>query len=886
MIPAVFNSLQRGWRRIVFRSRRAQLDRELAEEIEFHRLLAQAERQRCGAAPDHAFDLSLRQLGNTTKAREESRDMWSFKNLERTLEDIRYASRMFRKTPGFTGIAVLSLALGIGGNAAMFSLVNALLIRPLPYFESERLVRITGVYPRAAIPFYQERSRAMEVASASTESEFNLTGSGPAVRIFGSTVSANLFSILGTPVARGRAFAPGEDSPGRDAEVIISYALWQTKFNADPSVIGHVIALNGQNRQIVGIMPSSFAYPSSKAQLWVPMHLDPSDFLSFWGGGYVPLVARLKPGVTAPQARAGVKALAREFLRMYPYPMPRDYNLNSTAIPLQQDVVGNIRGRLMILFASVGVVLLIACTNVASLLLSRATVRRKEIALRVALGAGRLRIVRQLLTESVLLALAGGLFGITLGIGALSIFKSVLPSSTPGLGQANIDWTVAAAMCGLALLTGLAFGIAPAMSASQLDPGAAIRTGSQRSAGAAWVRLRTWLIGAEVALTVVLVVSAGLLLRSLYKLSNEPTGFGPEKVVTLRISPNASFCKQRAACIAFYDRLMIEARSIPGVSETAIASALPLDGAQPTLAVDVEDHPRSPEFPSPLLWAGAISPGYIKMLNIPLLAGRDFAESDGPRASRVILISAATARHFWPGVNPIGKHIKTTAEKEWRTVVGVVGDVHQFKLGQGFPEFIPGAIYMPYVQAAGESGELPATMALMLKTRGDSDRIGREIRLLAQDQDRNVPVGQVVPLEDIVGGSISDFRSTIAVFISFAAAAILMAAIGIYGLVSYWVSQRTYEIGVRVAIGASRPRIVSMVLGQGLKVALFGAAAGIVTAFAATRFLAILLFGVTATDPLTFLAVTAFVLCIAALATVFPAWRASRIDPVRSLRVD
>jgi predicted permease len=812
--------------------------------------------------------------------------IWSFLRLEHLLQDVRYAFRVFRRAPGFAAIAVLSLALGMGGNAAMFTLVNALLVRPLPYPQPDRLIRITGVYPRAAIPFFQQQSRTMDVAAASPPSEFNLTGTREPARIFGSMTTANLFSILGVTVARGRGFQPGEDLPGRDATVILSDSLWRTTFGGDPAVIGRVIALNGTNRQVVGVMPPGFSYPSPQVQLWIPMHLDPSNFLEFWGSGYVPLVARLKSGASMQQAGGDVQDLFRQFLKRFPYPMPRDFNRDTTAIPLQQDQVGDVRSKLIIFLSSVGMVLLIACTNVASLLLSRAAGRRKEIALRTALGAGRLRIVRQLLTESILLALAGGALGLALGTSALSIFKSVLPMQTPGLAPVSVDWQVAAAVTALALLTGLAFGIAPALSASQVDLATGIRTGSQRSVGVLWTRLRSWLIGAEVALTVVLVVSAGLLIKSLYTLSDVDPGFEPARILAVRISPNQSFCKQRADCIALYNRLLNHTRGIPGVAEAAVVNALPLDGAQPSLAVDVEDHPKSPEYPSPLLWAGAISPGYLRMMQIPLLAGRDLTEADTLQAAHVILISSATARHFWPGQNPIGKHIKTTGESAWRTVVGVVGDVRQFDLGKPFPGFIPGAMYMPYAQAAGEEGDIPAAMTLLVKTRDGSERMAREIRALAQDQNPGIPVGDVVPLTRVVAGSISDFRSTIRLFFSFAGVAILLAAVGIYGLVSHWVSQRTFEIGVRMAIGATRGRIVSTILGSGLRVALYGAAAGVAAALAATRWIASLLFGVTATDPLTFAAVTALVLTVAAVAAAFPAWKASRIDPTRSLRAD
>lgn len=356
-----------------------------------------------------------------------------------------------------------------------------------------------------------------------------------------------------------------------------------------------------------------------------------------------------------------------------------------------------------------------------------------------------------------------------------------------------------------------------------------------------------------------LVVSAGLLMRSLYSLTEAHTGFQPEHILTVRISPNESVCLQRAACIALYEGLLERARGVPGVADAAVANAVPLDGYRPTIPVDVEGHPKTVDHPAPLLWLNAVSPGYLNMLRIPLVASRRFTEADGAMSAGVLLIRASTARHFWPGENPIGKHIKIASEEKWRTVVGVVGDVRQYSLSQGLPNWVPGAMYMPYAQLAREDGQIVAAMTLLVSTRADSARLAREIRSLARDQDPNAPVGQVRQMEEVVSGSISDFHSTIRVFISFAGAPILLAATGIYGLVSYWVTQRTYEIGVRVALGATRRRIVSMILVQGLRVALYGTAAGVIAALAVTRFLASMLYGVAATDPPTFAAVTAIV---------------------------
>jgi putative ABC transport system permease protein len=877
--------LLQGWRKLVFRSQRSQLELDIAEELDFHRSLKERENRRTGLPAEVAAELTRRQMGNLTLAREESRDMWSFLRFEHLLQDVRYAARMFGRAPGFSAIAVLSLAIGIGGNAAMFTLVNTLLIRPLPYREPSRLIRVTGFYPPAALAFF-EQSRTMEVASASTGSEFNLTGEGEAIRVVGSSTSSNLFAVLGAPVARGRAFEPGENSPGRDGVVILSDSLWRSKFASDPRIVGRSITLNGMNRQVVGVMPAALSYPSSKTQLWIPVRLNPSIMEEYWGGEFTPLIARLRPGASLQQARNEIPSLVAKVKRAFPFPMKRDWNVDATGILLQQDLTGDVRGRLIILLASVAMVLLIACANVANLLLSRATTRRKEIAVRVALGAARARVIRQLLTESIMLAFAGSALGLCLGMAGLSIFKSLLPAGTPGLMSAEIDWSVVAFVAGLALLTGVGFGIAPALSASQIDLAGAMKTGSQKSTAAAWTSLRSWLIAGEVALTLLLLVGAGLLMKSLYRLSQGNPGFDPSRLITVRISPNESSCTQRAACIALYDRILRSASRMAGVSEVAVANTVPLDGELPIIPVDVEGHPRSADFPSPMFWTGAISPGYLRMMRIPLLAGREFSEADGARAANVLLITPEAARRFWPGQNPIGKHLRVVFEDQWRTVVGVVGDVRQSSLAEGLPDWLGGAMYMPYAQSVQGNKQIPAAMNLLVKPSHDSPRLRNELRRLAEDQAPNAPVGEVQTLADMMSASIGDFRSTIQVFISFAAAAILLAAVGIYGLVSYWVTQRTYEIGLRVAIGATRQHIVSMVLGQGFRLSLIGIGGGLVAALALTRFLRSLLYGVTTTDPITFAGVIALLLGMVLLAAAFPAWRAARIDPLKSLRVD
>jgi predicted permease len=878
--------LIRSWHRLIFVLRRAQLYRELDEELETHRSLKQEDLHRRGLGADSAAETSLREMGNMTFHKEECRNMWTFLSIERLVQDLRYAARIFRRTPIFTAVAVASLALGIGGNAAMFSLVNALLVRPLPYSASERLVRITGIYPRAAVSFFQQRSRATDVAAVSTGSEMNLTGQGTAIRVAASSASCNFLDVLGISVARGRSFERGEDVPGRDAMAVISDSLWKDKFRADPAIVGRIVTLNGSNRQIVGVMPHSFSYPSARVQVWIPMRLNPSNFLEYWGPEFVPLIGRLRPAARVPEAQSEVRRLTSEFRKTFPYPMARDWNADSTVISLQTDIVGDVRGILIILLAAVGMVLLIACANVGSLLLSRATRRQKEIALRASLGASRVRVIRQLLTESSGLALLGAALGLVIGQGALSTFKSVLPASLPGLAQASIDWQVAGAATALAIVSGLAFGLAPALSASQINLTEVMKTGTQRSTSRFWARLRSALVITEVALTLVLTVTAGLLLRSLYKLSHSSPGFEPDHILTIKISPNQLSCEQRSACIALYDRLIDQATRISDVAAVAISNSVPLDGALPTLPIDVEGHPKTADHPAPMVWFGAVSPDYFRMLHIRLLAGRYFTGADGANAARVALISASTARHFWPRGSAIGKHIKPAGSNEWRTVVGVVADTHEYTLSTALPGWVAGEIYLPYPQSEREDGQIPAAMTLLTQPRIDSPRVRNELEQIAQNEDPNVPVGRVRLLEDIMSSSIADFLATMRVFVSFAAVAMLLAAIGIYGLMSHWVSQRTYEIGLRVAIGASRESIVSLIFAQGLRLSALGIIAGIMGALALTRFLASLLYGVGATDLFTFVMMTLLLICVALIAAAFPAWKAARIDPARSLRAE
>ena len=831
-----------AWLRVKALLRRTQLERDLDDELGFHLAMREEHYGAAGLAADAARHAAVRRFGSPLAWKEACRETWTFAPLETLWQDARYAGRVLLKSPGFTAVAVLSLALGIGGNAVMFGLVNAILLRPLPYPAADRLVRLTGFYPKGAVVALQEQSRAMEVAGVGSEAEFNLTGRGEAVRIVGSTVSANLLTLFG----RGA----------------------------------------GVERQVVGVMPSGFHFPSGAAQLWVPLRLDSGNTDDYWGFGWMPLVARLRPGATLAQAQGELAALIPRIAALFPWPSP-NWNADAVVLPLQEDLVQDVRRKLLVLQSAVGIVLLIACANVASLLLSRAAARRKEMALRAALGAGRGRILRQLLTESLTLSLVGGGLGIALGVAAPSGLQAVLPADARGFRLVRIDGGVLAFVTGLSVVCGLVFGLAPAASASRVDVASSLKAGGPRATARAGTRLRSSLIAAEVALAVVLAVGAGLLIRTLWGLTQVDPGFRPEQTLTLRVSPNPASCETRAACVALYDELLRRTREITGVADVAAGSSLPLDGEQPLLPVELEGHPiPATDAVAPLVWAGAVTPSYLRVMRIPLLRGRGFLVSDAERTAPVVLVSAATASRYWPDQDPIGKHVRVVWESGWRTVVGVVGDVRQYTLSGRAPAEITGALYMPYPQAVALDREIPRAMALLVKSSEEPSGIARRMRAVVASVNPDVAVSAVRSLGAVLSSSVQGPRSMMWLFAAFAACALLLAAIGTYGVVSHATAQRTYEIGVRVALGATRRDILGLVVGQSLRLVLAGLGLGIVAALLLGRTLASFLYGVSAMDPVTFAAVAGLLVTTALLAGYLPGRRAAATDPVRALRVE
>jgi len=846
--------------------------------------MAKQERVEGGDTVDEAERAVRREFGNIELVKEVTRGAWGWRWLEEFVEDARYGLRRMRKSPGFTAIAVLTLALGIGANTAIFSLVNGILLVSLPYPNPERLVSVTGAYPKGAIVAMREQVHTMDVGAYDEGQELNLTGLGEPVRLTGTLVSAELFSILGARPELGRTFYPGEDVPGQDNFVILSHALWEQRFGGDASILGRSIELGGVNRLVIGVMPAEFRFPSTKTQVWIPLHNDLRNAVSFWAGDFMPGIGRLRPGSTIQQAQTEIRMFQSHVGALFPWPMPASWNANASAVPLQIGMVADVRARLLILLGAVATVLMIACSNVANLTLSRAATREKEISIRSALGAGRQRITRQLLTESVLQALFGGLLGLAFAKEGLVLLKSVLPTDTPRLAEVHIDWRVLVFTGTLAILTGVVFGLAPALHSARAALTEALKSGGRGTSASVSQRLRSSLAIAQVAFAVLLVIAAGLMIRSFWALSHVDAGFRPEHILTARITPNESFCSDSKRCLAFYRSVLDQVQAFPGTSAAALVNTLPLGGRVSKRSLDVEDHEVPPGEDVPLFWLNVVTPEYFRVMGIRLLSGRGFSDSDVSGAL-VAVVTAETARRFWPNQGAVGKHIRLLDDKDWRTIVGVIPDVRAYDLQRNVPDWIGGTAYVPYNPAATlEDGRIPAEMTIAIRTASDDSQIAATLRNSVADLNQEVPVSEVKTMSAVVSEAVSAPASTTVLLVAFAALALVLGTIGIYGVLSFLVSNRTREIGVRMALGAQRGDVLRSVMGEGAKLSLAGIGLGMASAFAVMRALSGELYGVGATDPLTFCGVAILVAVVAMTACYVPARRAMRVDPVVALR--
>ena len=879
-------------RRVLNLFRRQRVDIEIEEELRSHIEMRAADNIAAGMPPEEARRQAVLRFGSRAAMKERviAADAQMF--LDSLWQDLCYGLRMLRKSPGFTAVAILTLSLGIGANTAIFSLVNGILLRQLPYRQPQRLIALTGdsgwddVFPQGAIVAMQDQLRTMDIAGFSSTEKLNLTGVGAAVRLQGTAVSANLFSLLGVQPELGRVFVTGEDQPGRDNILMLSDALWRQKFKADPNVIGHSVALEGVERFIVGVMPPDFQLASAKAQFWIPLHLDSRNAGSYWGGGFMPVVGRLRPGANLAQARSEIRALVPQLRRMFPWQMPDALWADAGAISLQQSIAGNVSAKLLLLLACVAFVLLIACANVANLLLARAATRHREMAVRSALGASCSRIFRQLLIESAVMSLMGASLGLFLAEEGIEWLKIILPPDTPRLSGVSLDWRVVGFTAAIAILTAIIFGFAPALQASKIDLTGSLKTGGQQStASNASRRLRNSLVIAEIAVVALLVIGAGLLVRSLWALSHVNPGFRTESIISARVTPNENFCPHFDRCRNFYADLLARVRTLPGVADDAAVSMLPLKLENRAFAAEMEGRPRDPREPAPVLLETAITPGYLRLMGIPVIRGRAFIHADmAAGAPPVALVTAATANAFWPHQDAVGKHLRPVFDKPWITIVGVVGDVTEANLASKWSDWVSGAIYEPYGNGRGKL--LPTEMTIVVRTQGPHKGLAEEIQNVAASLNPQAPVSEVRTMRTIVSESMAAPRSTMSLFAIFAALALALGAIGIYGVVSYSVAQRTGEFGMRMALGAQRRDILGLILGHALRTALIGVGIGLAGAFAATRLMVSLLYGISPTDPFTFAAVAIGVVSVALLASWLPARRAMKVDPMVALRYE
>ena len=801
------------------------------------------------------------------------------------LQDIRYALRQLRKNPGFTVVAVLTLALGIGGNTAVFSLVNGILLLPLPYHQPEQLVSVTGTYPKGALVAMREQMRTMDVAAYSEGHDINLTGIGEPVRLTGASVSAELLSILGTRPALGRTFFAGEDSAGQDNFVVLSHTLWQQRFGSDPSIVGRSVELEGESRQVLGVMPADFHFPSANTQLWIPLRNDPRNPVAYWAGDFMPVVGRLRPGSTQQQARAEVRLFQSHVGALFPWKMPASWNADVSVVRLQNGMVADVRTRLLMLLAAVALVLLIACANVANLTLSRAASREKEISIRSALGAVPRRIARQLLTESVLLAALGGLLGLAFAAAGLSLLKVTLPADTPRLAGVQMDGRVLLFTGGLAILTGFIFGIAPALQTSRTAVAQSLNSGGRGATVSVSQHLRSALAIAEVGFAVLLVTSAALLIRSFWTLSHVNPGFQSEHIVTARITPNESFCADSTRCLSFYRSVLDQVQSAPGVSGAALVNTLPLGGRVSKRSLDIENFVVPPAQTSPLFWLDVVTPEYFHVMDIPLLSGRWFTQSDASGNPPVAVVATATARRFWGIANPVGKHVRFVGEKEWRTVVGVVADVRAYDLQHSEPEFMQGTLYVPHSpKGTLEGGTLPAEMTIVVRTSSDEAQAGAMLRRVVTGLNQEAPVSEIRTMRAVMSEAVSTPASTTSLFVTFAGLALVLGMVGIYGVLAFLVSKRTREIGIRIAMGAQRRDVLWLVMKEGAKFSLIGIVLGLAAAVGLTRLLSSELYGVSPMDPMTYVGVATVMAMVTLLASYIPTRRAMRVDPLIALR--
>lgn len=885
---------------------RSKQDAQLDSELRFHVEQQTADNIAAGMNPAEARRQALAQFGGLEYIKEEARDARGTQFMESLVQDIRFALRMLHKSPGFTAVAVLTLALGIGATTAIFSVVNAVLLKSLPYQHADRLMFVQERIPKfdqRAIPVsapdilvMRRDNHVFDSLAAFRTSAANLSGTGEPQRIQTARVSANLFPMLGANALLGRTFSPDEDSPGHFV-AILSYALWQEHFGGDPTVIGKSIALDGQPYTIIGVMPASFELPprgmpspnGQAASLWTPIAFTHAELADLGDMFDYSVIARLKPGATLAQARSDMSVVANTVLKTWysagPQVASMGLTLEMPVTPLQQVVVSNVRTLLYLLLAAVGFLLLISCANVANLLLSRAAGRQKEITVRAALGAGRTRIVRQLLTESVVLALLGGAFGLLLAIAGTRALAASAPDNIPQVQGITVDATVLSFAILISIITGALFGLAPAFAAARADLNDALKESGRGSCSSRRVLLaRNIFAVAQVSIAFLLIIGGGLLLRSFIRAANSNAGVQPRNVVTAALTLPVARYTSQSRVNSFFQQLFARLETDPSIESVGASTDLPTE-MNWDHTFGIEEHPLPASAKLPQCAHSLVLGNYFGAVGIRLVAGHFFTPAEAQGKSKAVIISVGMAKRYFPGEDPLGKRIKwggDSADSPWLTIVGVVNDVKQ----DGLDKPTMPHTYAPYLQECTGSSGLCNSLNIAIRAEIGGAAAITDLRFAVEHLDSAEPVTDIRTLTQVLESSIGPRKFNTFLLGVFACAALFLAAIGVYSVLAYRVVQQTHELGIRVALGAERNDILRGVLSSGAKLALFGLAFGGAAAFALTRLMQSLLYDVSATDPLTFIAVAVLLTLIALLACYIPARRAMRIDPIAALRYE
>jgi putative ABC transport system permease protein len=811
------------------------------------------------------------------------------------LQDIRYAMRQLRKSPGFTAVAVITLALGIGVNTAIFSVVNAVLLRPLGFRDANQLVRVWHVPPAKSFPGmttfsasaanyldWEKQNHVFDRMAIYTYRSFDLTGGDKPEQLDVCAVSSSFFATLGVQPMLGRAFLPEEDQPGHSHVVVLSHRLWQERFGANPDIVGHDIGLDGKAYLVAGVMPATLRFPDF-AQMWTPMAWTDQE-RAVRGEHHYIVVARLKPGIRLEQAQAEMDTISGRLQQQYP---EDDKGWGAVVVPLHDDLVSDVRPALLVLLGAVAFVLLIACVNVANLALAKTFSRQKEIAIRTALGATSARVLRQILTESVLLALTGGTLGLAYAHFAVRLIVAFLADKLPHSIDIGLDMRVLGFTAVISIVTGIAAGILPALRLTRGDLNDALKQGLGRTdAASSGRRTRGVLVVSEVALSLMLLIGAGLMIRSFQKLRAVDPGFESRDVLTMTAMVSHAKFPLPAQQISFFERVLQRVRALPGVESAGVIDDVPLDNEGSHQPIAIEGRPAVPMSEQPEVDVRVISPGYMSALHIPILRGRDVADSDVAGRPAAVLISESMARQFWPGEDPLGKRLTLTFFPDAvREVAGVVGDVKLDSLDQTRPS---ATLYFPLDQISAPStgGWNSFPMTLVVRSSSGSTGMVSAVSNAVHEVDREIPLRDILGMDELVANSLSQQRFNMLLLGAFAGLALLLAAVGIYSVLSYSVRRSVREIGIRLALGARLADVLRMVVFEGMKPTLLGVAIGIAGALVLGRVLSSLIYGVRPTDLITFLVVATLLAAVALIASIIPAYRATRVDPMVALRYE